>query len=267
MRLINIHTLEQTEFNDPPPYAILSHRWKVDELAFKDYDRLHQLDTAGAQKVREFCAFLRAQAKPWTLSDIKEPTRSCESVEAETHQSMDIDDSSKTSPSTTPLHPTSMWLGGHCSDYAVVDEQEEPPLSTSDSIPDVMSHVADDGANDETLVEWALIDTCYIDRISSSELSEAINSMWKWYRRAVYCVAYLSDIHQCTEQRKESSAGLSQRAPPPTPTTSNDGLSFEDAFQGAYAYDHAASWGENVTAKRSGIEDSEWFSRGWVSAA
>jgi Heterokaryon incompatibility protein (HET) len=29
--------------------------------------------------------------------------------------------------------------------------------------------------------EWAWVDTCGIDKTSSAELSEAINSMYKWY--------------------------------------------------------------------------------------
>lgn len=33
-----------------------------------------------------------------------------------------------------------------------------------------------------------------IDKRSSAELSEAINSMWSWYRNADRCVAYLSDV-------------------------------------------------------------------------
>ncbi|KAK3935794.1 heterokaryon incompatibility protein-domain-containing protein [Diplogelasinospora grovesii] len=38
------------------------------------------------------------------------------------------------------------------------------------------------------------IDTCCIDKSSSAELSEAINSMFKWYRSAEVCYAYLSDV-------------------------------------------------------------------------
>ncbi|PPQ78709.1 hypothetical protein CVT26_005557 [Gymnopilus dilepis] len=38
------------------------------------------------------------------------------------------------------------------------------------------------------------IDTCCIDKTSSSELSEAINSMFKWYREAEVCYAYLVDV-------------------------------------------------------------------------
>jgi hypothetical protein len=37
-------------------------------------------------------------------------------------------------------------------------------------------------------------DTCCIDKSSSAELSEAINSMWLWYRDAPICHAYLDDV-------------------------------------------------------------------------
>ncbi|KAI6038192.1 heterokaryon incompatibility protein-domain-containing protein, partial [Pisolithus marmoratus] len=42
-------------------------------------------------------------------------------------------------------------------------------------------------------LEWVWIDTCCIDKKSSSELSEAINSMYKWYANAKLCYAYLHD--------------------------------------------------------------------------
>ncbi|KAJ4317431.1 hypothetical protein N0V84_007337 [Fusarium piperis] len=40
---------------------------------------------------------------------------------------------------------------------------------------------------------YVWIDTCCIDKSSSSELSEAINSMYRWYQQADTCYAYLSD--------------------------------------------------------------------------
>ncbi|KAL8946879.1 MAG: hypothetical protein Q9222_006778 [Ikaeria aurantiellina] len=43
-------------------------------------------------------------------------------------------------------------------------------------------------------LEWAWVDTCCIDKRSSAELSEAINSMYKWYRRSVVRYVYLSDV-------------------------------------------------------------------------
>ncbi|TDZ14253.1 Vegetative incompatibility protein HET-E-1 [Colletotrichum orbiculare MAFF 240422] len=42
--------------------------------------------------------------------------------------------------------------------------------------------------------DFIWIDTCYIDKTSSSELTEAINSMWNWYRDSRVCYAYLEDV-------------------------------------------------------------------------
>ena len=42
--------------------------------------------------------------------------------------------------------------------------------------------------------DYAWIDTCCIDKKSSAELSEAINSMYQWYKDAEICYAYLSDV-------------------------------------------------------------------------
>ena len=42
--------------------------------------------------------------------------------------------------------------------------------------------------------KWVWIDTCCIDKTSSAELSEAINSMFRYYSRAAMCYAYLRDV-------------------------------------------------------------------------
>ncbi|KUJ10353.1 HET-domain-containing protein [Mollisia scopiformis] len=42
--------------------------------------------------------------------------------------------------------------------------------------------------------EYVWIDTCCIDKRSSAELSEAINSMYQWYRDCIVCYAYLTDV-------------------------------------------------------------------------
>ncbi|KAH8896265.1 HET-domain-containing protein, partial [Thozetella sp. PMI_491] len=41
---------------------------------------------------------------------------------------------------------------------------------------------------------YVWVDTCCIDKTSSSELSEAINTMYRWYQEAKICFAYLSDV-------------------------------------------------------------------------
>ena len=42
--------------------------------------------------------------------------------------------------------------------------------------------------------DYFWIDTCCIDKTSSAELQEAINSMWRWYQRSAYCLVYLEDF-------------------------------------------------------------------------
>jgi Heterokaryon incompatibility protein (HET) len=43
-------------------------------------------------------------------------------------------------------------------------------------------------------LQYCWMDTCCIDKSSSAELSEAINSMFSWYQNASMCYVYLSDI-------------------------------------------------------------------------
>lgn len=43
-------------------------------------------------------------------------------------------------------------------------------------------------------LRYAWVDTCCIDKSSSSELSEAINSMFNWYKMATVCYAFLTDF-------------------------------------------------------------------------
>ncbi|KAK4450943.1 heterokaryon incompatibility protein-domain-containing protein [Podospora aff. communis PSN243] len=42
-------------------------------------------------------------------------------------------------------------------------------------------------------IQYAWVDTCCIDKSSSAELTEAINSMYNYYRRSVICYAYIDD--------------------------------------------------------------------------
>ncbi|KAL4070150.1 hypothetical protein V8B97DRAFT_537929 [Scleroderma yunnanense] len=42
--------------------------------------------------------------------------------------------------------------------------------------------------------EWLWVDTCCIDKRSNTELSEAINSMYRWYQNSKVCYAYLHDV-------------------------------------------------------------------------
>jgi hypothetical protein len=70
------------------------------------------------------------------------------------------------------------------------------------------------------------VDSCCIDRENSTELSEAINSMFKWYKRATKCYVYLQDVSINPVEGAE--------VPPP-----------EDVWAEAF-------------------EKSKWFTRGWT---
>lgn len=50
-------------------------------------------------------------------------------------------------------------------------------------------------ARERAGLEWIWIDSCCIDKRSSAELSEAINSMWRWYKDSFVCYVYLADVH------------------------------------------------------------------------
>jgi hypothetical protein len=43
-------------------------------------------------------------------------------------------------------------------------------------------------------LQYFWVDSCCIDKSSSAELQEAINSMFRWYRDAAKCYVYLSDV-------------------------------------------------------------------------
>jgi hypothetical protein len=46
----------------------------------------------------------------------------------------------------------------------------------------------------EDELEYFWIDTCCIDKSNLAELSEAINSMFRWYRNSAKCYVYLTDV-------------------------------------------------------------------------
>jgi hypothetical protein len=59
------------------------------------------------------------------------------------------------------------------------------------------------GACDQAIrdkLEYVWVDTNCIDKTSSAELSEAINSMFTWYRNAAVCYVYLADTPDAAAQ-------------------------------------------------------------------
>ena len=75
-------------------------------------------------------------------------------------------------------------------EFEAAKKRDGPEFS---KIKDFCSFVSRQPYADGSL-EWVWIDTCCIDKNSSAEVSEAINSMFQWYERSEVCYAYLSSV-------------------------------------------------------------------------
>lgn len=117
-------------------------------------------------------------------------------------------------------------------------------------------------------LEYIWIDTVCINKESSAELSEAINSMWQWYCDAQVCYAYLSDVDKgCPEL-----TDLALRDVCPTTAVSDLSLSADpiedpdafkppDAFQPSDAFQPPP---ESTQHWLHAFARGRWFTRGWT---
>jgi hypothetical protein len=64
-------------------------------------------------------------------------------------------------------------------------------------------------ASDDFQFVW--IDTCCINKQSSAELSESINSMFRWYKNAEVCYAYLADVTGAEDPNRSESDFVKSR--------------------------------------------------------
>jgi hypothetical protein len=86
---------------------------------------------------------------------------------------------------------------------------------------------------------YVWIDTSCIDKSSSSELTEAINSMYRWYAEAKVCYVFLSDVTSTFQ------------LPLPTGAMGSSGS-------------HSYTADEVQTICRSSFGQSRWWSRSWT---
>ena len=76
-------------------------------------------------------------------------------------------------------------------ELAKIDDEERTEIRQRDGYRKILQsceHAKKDG------YKWLWVDTCCIDKRSSAELSEAINSMYRWYENSKICYAYLHDL-------------------------------------------------------------------------
>lgn len=164
MRLLHTEELRFEEFFDKniPRYAILSHTWGPDEVSFQEFSAIRKEENEECQ--------------PQTV------TTSSKSPEAER-----VTRAATTKAARLPKQRTiASW---------VQQRQKAPGYR---KIIACCKHAATDTTKHATYAagpyERVWIDTCCIDKTSSAELSEAINSMFFWYERASICYACLSDV-------------------------------------------------------------------------
>ncbi|PIA97650.1 Vegetative incompatibility protein HET-E-1 [Cercospora beticola] len=87
-------------------------------------------------------------------------------------------------------------------------------------------------------LEYAWIDTCCIDKRSSAELQEAINSMFHWYSRSNVCYVFLTDVSKAELDSEE--------------------LATHENCKHLKARDRGVKLIDNAFTR------SLWFSRGWT---
>jgi hypothetical protein len=253
MRLLNTTTLDFEIFphhDAIPPYAILSHTWNAEEVTFgeimdRNSSTVISIDTQGLGRTPGRSNELLQQEK---LNGItRKPKerfgRHSGKVEHQSSRRKILERIRKKFPSTDK--PPSLTdtadkeslridvpLRTNPTNFS--DESQERPqirrLAESKA-----GYIKIRGAADIALnhgIQYIWVDTCCINKESSAELTEAINSMFSWYSRAAECYAYLEDVQ-----------------------------SLENAEIAAWPHQAALS-AANMEERL--LDDSRWFARGWT---
>jgi len=100
--------------------------------------------------------------------------------------------------------------------------------------------------------DWIWIDTCCIDKASSAELSEAINSMFRWYSQAEVCYVFLVDY--------EGRRHLTMTVTTATTDGSEGAADLRPERKGEKGYARGGAGGLDFQE----LEKCRWFTRGWT---
>ena len=162
MRLIDARTIELTWFNDNeiPKYAILSHTWGSDEVTYQELVWINR-------------------AKALSTPSMDQSSSSAASSTSQDEQA------------TLMLAAMEMMIRGNS--RTTLGSITEEDLMRREGYSKII-HAAEEARGQGCDYIW--VDTCCIDKSSSAELQEAINSMYRWYRDAEVCIVYLEDIEK-----------------------------------------------------------------------
>jgi hypothetical protein len=103
--------------------------------------------------------------------------------------------------------------------------------------------------------DYVWVDTNCIDKSSSSELTEAINSMFKWYQSAQVCYVYLFDVPSPEAASKSSSESSSEDDGPRVTVHESEASSKVSGRRKPHLKGPGFSWY---------FRKSRWFTRGWT---
>ncbi|KAI7215808.1 hypothetical protein KC333_g5238 [Hortaea werneckii] len=134
--------------------------------------------------------------------------------------------------------------------YADLANQHQPEIRNKQGWRK-LRYAVDQAERDGYRYVW--IDTCCIDKTSSAELSEAINSMFFWYQQAQVCYAYLWDISSECPPLSDARA----------PGEEGEGNAASDGDRDGQATD-AASESDVLQQWRVTFTECSWFTRGWT---
>ncbi|PIL25332.1 hypothetical protein GSI_13221 [Ganoderma sinense ZZ0214-1] len=220
MRLINTRTGEFEEFVDQaniPPYAILSHTW--DPTGEQTYQEVVKIQ----EKYRHRPSIPQEDALSNSHSEVPDPepvpevlsTSEAHTTPSETPLLMSEGDPTRSRSiwrclALSELEPPSIPIAPPDPEFSSDILTPSPPPTTLGSIWDHDSELSEKvreaceiARNNGYRYLW--IDSCCINKESSSELSEAINSMFSWYRNADVCFAFLVDVPSDDDVRAKDS--------------------------------------------------------------
>lgn len=106
---------------------------------------------------------------------------------------------------------------------------------------------------------------CSIDKTSSAELSEAINSMYRWYQEAHICYAYMADVTLELPQASDSmSASFTTYSSTSGRSTPLPGHKSDGSINGKIPIRTIPSLLRDYDKLPRTFENSRWFTRGWT---
>ncbi|KAL2150905.1 hypothetical protein VTH82DRAFT_6003 [Thermothelomyces myriococcoides] len=196
MRLLNASTYEVEEFygSEIPQYAILSHTWGREEVTLPEMEEFAKFLRSRREQARQMAAQKNQM--------VSQKAGSPDVMKMMLLTSMLLSfrgDRSRVGGSSALAALTGAYdsneddgLGKHFGSILMSAPSSRHPCEQKAGFSKI-DYACRQAIKDGYRYVW--VDTCCIDKRSSAELSEAINSMFDWYQKAAVCYAYLEDVH------------------------------------------------------------------------